>query len=211
MPHSYIQLPLDGSGKKLRTRQRVLEDDTVQEQIFALGAEPSYYVQTPAIACAQNKLFLSFMNNALSGQVLKLRRLWILNAQLTAITSGTAPATVGMMEFQVKRISAIIGGTAVTPQPTDTVDGALTNYTAVHTATSATEGVQLYSWYTNNDEAGLTGDMWQAMLQQCISSAIDGWEMREIELQPGEGFCVKQITNFTLGQFSVLAVISKEV
>lgn len=198
-------------GKKLRTRQRVIGADTIQEQFIAIAAEKTYYVRTGAILTAQNRLFMAFLNNAGSGQVLKVRRLFIQNCQLTAITSGTAPATVGGIEFEVRKITSITGGTSLTANPADSVDGALANYNARSAPTSVTEGASLYSWYTNNDEIGLTGAFSQYQFQALTSSLIDGWELRELTLQPGEGFCVKQITNISgRGQFDVLAVISKE-
>jgi hypothetical protein len=211
MPASYVRVPPDGTGKKLRTRERSVGADVVHEQMLVLGAEPCWYLRSGPLACAANKIFLAFLNNAGSGQVLKVRRIWIQNAQLPAITSGTAPATVGMMQFDVKRITAATGGTALTANPIDTVDGALPTYTAYATATGVTESTVLYPWYTNNDEIGLTGGFPQAIYQQVVSSLIDGWEIRELTLNPGEGFCVKQITNFTLGQFDVLAVIAKDL
>lgn len=211
MPASYIQVPPDGSGKKLRTRQRVIGADTVEEQFIAVGAEPTYYVKTGPLQCAGNRIFLAFINDAGSGQDLKLRRLFIQNSQMAPIVSGTAPATVGMLVFDVKEISAVVGGATITPAPCDTADGALTGVTARLQPTSATEGDLLYSWYTNNDEIGLTGAFPQHMFQAAISSAIEGWEVREITLNPGQGFCVKCITNYTIGTFDVLAVISKEL
>ncbi|HEX5780739.1 MAG TPA: hypothetical protein VFX80_02395 [Solirubrobacteraceae bacterium] len=216
-PASFVRVPPDGTGKKLRTRERVIGADTVHEQFLTLGSDPTWLVRSGPLACAQNKLFLCFRNTASGGyqyeQTLRVRRLYIQNAQLPAIVSGTAPSTVGMMQFDVKRISAYVGGTAVTAAAYDTAEpeeAALSRYTAHHTATSATEGVTLFSWFTNNDEIGLTGAFPQAMYQQCVSSLIDGWELRELVLRPGEGFCVKQITNFTLGAFDVLAVVSRD-
>lgn len=203
MPESFVQVPVDSTGKKLRTRQRTIGANTVEEQYMALGADPTWWIWTGSLACAGNKLFLSFLNNAGSGQVLRVRKLFLNNSTLAAA------AGVGI-EFQVKRISAIVGGTAVVPNIVDTADTALTAVTCVHTATSATEGVILFSWYTNNDEIGLTGGFPQATIQALTSLLPEGPEIKELVLNPGEGFCVKQITASTIGTFGVLAVVTRD-
>lgn len=201
MPDSFIQLPADSTGKKMRTRQRTISSQTVEEQFIALGAEPTYMVWAPSQACAANKLFLSILNNAGSGQVLRVRKLFLSNSALTAVTG------VGI-QFDVKRISGITGGTGITPNPSDTADGALTNYTATY-GNTATEGIVLFSWYTNNDEIGLTGGFPQATIQALTSLLPEGPEIRELTLNPGEGFCLKQITSSAVGSFGVLAVVTR--
>ncbi|HEX5780738.1 MAG TPA: hypothetical protein VFX80_02390 [Solirubrobacteraceae bacterium] len=201
MPESYIQLPADSSGKKMRTRQRTISAQTVEEQFIALGAEPTYMLWTPSTACALNRFHHAVLNNAGSGQVLRVRKLFLCNAALAAVTG------VGL-QFDVKRISTLTGGTAITANPADTGDGALTNYTASHGG-SGTEGVVLFSWYTNNDEIGLTGGFPQATIQALTSLLPEGPEIRELTLNPGEGFVLKQITSSTAGFFGVLSVITK--
>jgi len=204
MAENFIQLPADSTGKKTRTKSKTIGSNAVHISYVAQDADPTYYIWVTPMALAQNKLFLSFLNNSGSGQVLKLRKLFFINAALAAVTG------VGV-QFDIKRISAITGGTGVTPNPADTGDGSLTNITCVHTATSATEGIILYSWYTNNDEIGLTGGFPQATIQSLISTQPEGNEIKELNLLEGEGFCVKQITNSTVGTFGVLAVITKEL
>jgi hypothetical protein len=202
VPESYIQLPTDSTGKKMRTRQKVVAAQTVEEQFIALGAEPTYLIWTGAVSLTANRLLLSLLNLAASGQVLRVRKLFLVNAQLVAA------AGIGV-EYQVKRISAITGGTSITPNPSDTGDGALTNVTCVHSATSATEGIVLFSWYTNNDEIGLTGGFPQATIQALTSMLPEGPEIRELTLNPGEGFCLKQITSTTIGSMGALAVVTR--
>lgn len=215
MPASYVELPDDTGmpGKKFRAQQRTVGADTVYEQSVGPGGRPTYWIWAPAQACAQNKYFLALQNGALATKTRIVEKLWITNAQLAVIASGTAPATVGMMEFQVLRVTAIVGGTATTPNPVDTNDAALSNFTAVYSPTSCTDSTLLFSWFTNNDEIGITGDLLQATLQNLVSSLCeDNWgEFKAVELQPGEGLAVKQITNFTLGQFGVLAVVTEDL
>jgi hypothetical protein len=164
-----------------------------------LRADPTYYVWVPQMALAQNKYFLAIRNTA--AQVVKLRKVFLVNAALAAVTG------VGV-QFDVRRISAITGGTAITPNPADTADGALPNVTVVHSPTAVTEGALLYSWFTNNDEIGLTGGFPQATLQSLISLQPEGNEVKELTLNNGEGMCLKQITSTTVGSFGVLAVLT---
>lgn len=215
MPESYVALPVEGwhsAGKKFRAKQRTVGANTVQEQSITPAGSPTYWVWAPAQACAQNKYFLAFLNNVGSAQYLTVKKLFIVNAQLTAITSGVSPSTVGQIQINVERITAVTGGTALTANPLDTGDGALTNYVAYSTATGVTDSTLLYSWFTNNDEIGLTGDIFLAMFEQAASNLAEGefGEFKEFEVGPGEGFAVKMITNYTLGQFGALAVLTKE-
>jgi hypothetical protein len=213
MPESYIGLPVDAfTGKKFRARERTVGSTTVLEQSISPAPSPTYWVWAPAQACAGGKYFLAFLNAVASGQYLTVKKLFIVNAQLAAIVSGVTPSTVGQIQIDVRRITAIVAGTAITANPIDTVDGALTNYTAVYSPTTCTDSTLLYSWFTNNDEIGVTGDIWMAIVEQFASSLAEGdfGEFKEFEVGPGEGFAVKMITNYTLGQFGVLAVLTKE-
>lgn len=214
MPESYLRLPAESTftGKKFRAMQRTYAGSTVLEQYSGPAGEPTHYVFAPAQACAQNKYFWAFFNGAASTKVRTVRKLFLQNAQLPAIVSGIAPATVGMMQFDFLRITAVTGGTAITATPVDTNDPTLTNYSAYYGATGVTDSTVLFSWFTNNDELGLTGDISQGTIQAFLSLVTESpWgELRDIELQPGQGLAVKQITNFTLGQFSVLGVLSED-
>lgn len=205
MPESYIQLPLDSTGKKIRTRQRTVASQTVEEQFIALAAEPTFMVWTGAQAPAANKFLLSILNTAAGGgQILKVRKLFLVNSYVGAAITGV------MLEYQVQRITGITGGTAITANPSDTADTAMSNATIVHTATSVTGGTPvLFSWYTNNDEGGLTGASPQATIQALTSILPEGPEIKELTLNPGEGFTLKQITSSTLGSMAALAVITR--
>jgi len=199
---SLVQVPPDSTGAKMRTRTRVIGGNTVHEQYIAQGADPTYYVWSTPAACAQNRQVLALLNTS-STQVIKLRKLFLINAQLTAVTG------VGL-QYDVKRISTLTGGTAITPNPADTADGAMTGFTCASGGT-VTEGVLLYSWYTMNDEVGLTAAAAVGgYLQASISMQPEGNEVKELNLRNGEGFTVKQITNSTVGSYGALAVVTVE-
>jgi len=204
MAEAFIQLPSDGTGKKTRTKSKTVSSNVVHETYIVQGADPTYYIFVAAQALAANKYHLAFLNAAASGQIIRLRKLFFLNAQLAAVTG------VGV-QFDVRRISSISGGTTITPNPMDTADGALTNFTCVSAPTSVTEGVLLYSWFTNNDEIGLTNAFPTAMLQALGNAMPEGNELKELNCREGEGFTVKQITSTTIGSYAMLAVITKEL
>jgi hypothetical protein len=201
------------SGKQFRAQQRTVGSTAVMEQSIAPGGRPTYWIWAPSQACAGGKYFLALQSTAIATKSRIVEKLWITNTQIAVIASGTSPATVGMIEIQVLRVTAIVGGTATTPNPVDTNDPALTNFTAVYSPTSCTDSTVLFSWFTNNDEVGITGDIWQATLQNFVSTLVeDPWgKFKPVELQPGEGLAVKMITNFTLGSFGVLAVVTEDV
>lgn len=155
----------------------------------------SYYIWVSPQACAQNKFFLAFKNTG-ADQIVELKELRLINGQ-------TAAATGVAVEFDFIRITAITGGTDVTPVQADSGDGTLANFTCVHTATSVTAGSTLFAYFTNNDEVGATGAF--------PTTAIEGTQNllpAPIISRNGSGVTVKQITNSTAGSFGVLALIN---
>lgn len=200
MPESFVALPADSTGKKLRTRQRTVGANTVEEQYMALASDATYYLWVPSLVNAANKYYIALLNTA--AQVLKVRKLFLCNSSLAAVTG------IGI-QFNLIRISAITGGTAITANPVDTTDGALTGYTAVYAPTSVTAGVTLFSWFTNNDEVGLTGGFPQATIQALTSLLPEGPEIKELTLNQNEGIALQQITSSVAGNYGVLAVVTK--
>lgn len=153
-----------------------------------------YMASVAPIACAQNKLLFSILNTV-SSQRIKIFDLRIANGQLTAVTG------VGI-ELDVIKITAIVGGTAVTPTPMDGNDPAVSNLTCVHTATSVTAGATLLGVFRNNDEIPLT--------------LLDKEEPKNILPYPvtcykDQGIAIKQITDSTVGVFGVLCLFEVEL
>ena len=203
MAEGVVQVPPDSTGAKLRTRTRTVGANTVHEQAFWPAANPTWYVWSGSLACAANKHFLSFLNNAASGQIFKVRGIYLQNTGLTAVTG------VGL-QFDIKRITAVSGGAAITPQIADSTDTAIASVTVQTAPTAVTEGAVLYSWFTTNDEVGVTNAFPSSFIQGATNLMPVGNEIKELTLNQNEGVTVKQITSSAVGSFAVLMVVTKE-
>ena len=202
MAESTVRVATDSDGKRVRTRQRLVSAVSVEEQYVAMAGEPTYYIWCTATACAQNKFFLALQNTS-ANQLVKLRKIFLSNAQVAAAT-GT------VVQFDFTRCSSITGGATVVPNAMDTNDGSVSGLTCVAGPSIVTQGVTLYSWYTTNDEVGVTNAFPTSIIQAGINTVPEGNEIKELVLRQNQGVCIKQITNSAVGQYAVLAVITIE-
>ena len=169
-----------------------------------LDTKDTWWVGSGSAAFAQNKHFLSGLNASGSGKVVKLRRLVLVNQQLAAVT-GVAVA------FEIKKITAHSGGTALTPVAADSADAALPAQVTFRTgATSVTEGAYYYVYCTNNDEVGAAGGFTLSALQVVANLAFDDRNMQSLTFREGEGFTMKMVTATTVGSYGAFAVFTIE-
>jgi len=191
MAGGYIQVPPDSTGKKLNARYRAIEGTAGNEQYVSLQWLPTFYCLAPSVALAQNKHLFSIYNDAGSGYLIRVPRLSIVNMSLTSVSG------VGV-ELDFMRTTSQSGGTVITPQKADTADVNLT--AAIHIATGATiaEGAMLWP-VTLNATPLLDFNM-----------IPRGMDVKPLCIRPGEGFSIKQITNTSVGLWSILAVITAE-
>jgi hypothetical protein len=149
---------------------------------------------------AQNKHLFSIYNDAGSGYLIRVPRLSIVNMSLTSVSG------VGV-ELDFMRTTSQSGGTVITPQKADTADVNLT--ATIHIATGATiaEGALLWPVTLNNDEIPLTLNATPLLDFNMIPRGMD---VKPLCIRPGEGFSIKQITNTSVGLWSILAVITAE-
>lgn len=202
MPESYIQVPPNSTGSKVRTRSRVIGANTVHEQAVYQAALPTYYALADAVTCAQNKQVISILNDTGSGKVVSLKKLFIINTQLSTVT-GVA------LRSDVKRATAHSGGTVVTPASADSANPAIPAQITVRTAaTSVTESTLLFPLTYTNDELGATQAFPTAQLMAGLNWFPEGAEVQEVRLREGEGLTIKQITNSSVGQFAWLIVFT---
>lgn len=186
----------------MRTRTRTQGADTVHEQAVFTAAMPTYYALADAVAFAANKHHIAIFNQAGSNQVISIKKIFHINLSLAAVT-GVA------VRFDVKKASAVSAGTAITAQSMDSTDAALANV-VISTGATVTEGALLYPVTTQNDEITAANTAIANYLMQYGNLALESPEMKELRLNPGEGFTVKQITSTTVGSFAWLVAFTVE-
>lgn len=122
MGESIVQLPPDSTGRKLRTRQRVIGANTIEEQYFIEASERVVTAEVLATsfrtlgAAATTHTVFGIENGAASGLIVGVRRLSI---QVDA----TVALTVVAPSVKTSRISGTIaGGTALSKVTMDSND-----------------------------------------------------------------------------------------
>ncbi len=206
MANSFTQVPPNSSGNKMRTRTRLIGADTVHEQAVWTAAMPTYYALADAVVFAANKYHIVLGNNSGSNQVISIKKIFHINLSLAAVT-GVA------LRFDARRLTlaSLSGGSSITPVATDTTDPALSGVTAYAGATGGvTDGSLLYPITTQNDELTAANTAIANYLMQFGNLALESPEMKELRLQPGEAFGIKQITNSVVGSFAWLVAFTVE-
>ena len=166
---------------------------------------PTYYLFTGAQALAANKIHLSIYNGAGSGKVLKVRKLFLLNLQVAAVTG------IMVVWRVLKSSSAGTGGTAITPRPADSQNPALPAQVVV--AGGPTTPTEVFTWFdhaVSNDEIGATSAFPTPQILAGLNLVAEGEVLQEITLREGEGLLVKQFTISAVGSYGVLAVVTAE-
>jgi hypothetical protein len=163
---------------------------------------PTFYALADNVAFAAAKQHISILNAVGSGKVVKVKKIFAINLQTAAITGVT-------IRFDVKRITTLTGGTAITPATMDTTNAALTGVT-VATGGVVTEGALLFPWLSVNEENTLTQALTIAAFQQMNNLILEGNEVQEPVLRPGEGLTVKQATTSIVGTYAWLIAFTVE-
>jgi len=123
MPESIIQLPADSTGKKLRTRQRVVGANTVEEQYVLVGDERVVIFQgrtnsfrIPGRAGTTGQRLAALHNATGSTVLVDIHRVWV-DLAVTVVKAVTVlPPIIRMYRFT----ALPTGGTAITKAALDT-------------------------------------------------------------------------------------------
>jgi uncharacterized membrane protein YwzB len=191
LSESYIQLPPDSTGKKVRAIYRS-DLDTYEEVQVSKSIEyinPVYVVAVSASSVSANKHHLAIWN----GSTQRIRVLEIIvGMHSTATVSGF------IMQFLVYRASAVSGGTALTIDRLDPDDPAPpSGITASTGATVTVTGIPLVIFTLNPEETGAF--CW-----------IDFKPVKPIIVKPGTGLTIQQYATAGVGLFNAVIYFSVE-
>lgn len=173
-----------------------------------LGSVDTFDALSLSTALGNGKSMMSLLNAGGSGVVIRVREIWLENAQTTAVTGVAA-------DFRFRRITAHSGGTALTPTRRDASGGAALNGSVtVRTGATVTEVASSdfarKRW--SSDEWG-TGTLDQEGLDHAMQSVMPQFRAEHpassIVLRPGEGIHVLCNTNTTAGAFDLRFVFTQ--
>lgn len=150
----------------------------------------TYTASAIGIAFASNKSLLG-LYNAHATRKVKLYRAWTLNNQTVAVTGV-------LTSMSLRILSALSGGTAVTPVAHDTGNTSfdLTSVTCVTNGTATATGNALRVWMWSGDEPAVssaTSDEFQCLVPlNCIWDSTGDSNIEPITLNTNEGVHIVQ-------------------
>lgn len=137
------------------------------------------------------KHMLSLFNGSGSSRVLRVKRVWVLNNQTTAVTGV-------LTTFSLRKTSAQSAGTAIAPTKHDSASSNLPAQILCATGSTVTNTSELpfRNWMWSNDEPAAssgTNDEFQCLVPlNCIFDAATGdTDIEPIVLRQGEGLTVQ--------------------
>lgn len=203
MAETSIQVAPNSSGNKVRENERTIGADNVREQAVFQSARQSYIVLVENSQFANSKQHLSIFNGSGSGVVVRVQKLYIANMVETAVAGGAR-------RLDVKKITACSSGTDLTPIKQDSLNSDIPAQVLLKTTATVTEGAIIFPLVFPDDEMLLTQNSMAQQIFAGINWIPEGYELQEYTLREGEGITIKQITNSTAGNMSLIALISVE-
>jgi hypothetical protein len=169
---------------------------------------PTFGICAVTIPPALNKSMLALFNPGASTVILKIQYLKIINNQTTAVTGAA-------LDFRMRRITGLTGGTTIVPQPFDTNDtlgaGILCSQTGTVSGESTTDLLR-YVWSSDEWGPGTAdveaGDHAQQQTGYAFQNPPEG---KTITLRSGQGITIKCLTNSSQGNFDFEMCFSQEV
>lgn len=167
----------------------------------------TFSVLTQAVATANNKSMVSFLNATGTTVKIKLRELKVINTQNTSV-SGV------VVDLNLYRCTGHSAGTALTPLAFDTTDTLNVNVTARTGATITGEGtaalvhvdISTDEWGPGGHDVESNGHTQQSLHPVYVVRP----KCKPITLNSAEGFTLKCITNTTAGSFDIQMIFTQE-
>lgn len=203
MAESYTQVPPNSTGNKMRTRERTIGANDVHEQAVFTAAVPTYYAVADAVAFANGKTHFSIVNEAGSGVLVAIKKLFAINLQTAAVTGAA-------LRMETRKLTAHSGGTAITAQSCDSDNPALPAQVTIKTNGTPTGTTLLYPFIITTEEETATAALSKNLMQAMFNLQPEGGEVQEYRLREGQGFSVYQSTNATVGSYAWFMVFTVE-
>lgn len=149
----------------------------------------TFSVETPYVAtaaAAATKVIFAMLNPVGSAKVIKIRTIWV------SAGNAAPPAALGILEWVARRITAIVGGTAVTAIKMDTADAATVATPLVHSPTSVTASLTTSAWTSRWITAIGTANVLGYLPGQFIRFGDFGH--KPLTLRAGEGLAIEEFT-----------------
>jgi hypothetical protein len=182
----------------------------VSGTVTTTSSEAATFVSfATGIALGNNKSMLSITNTTGSGVNIKIREIYLVNVQTTAVT-GVAG------NFELRRCTSHSGGTAITAiEKMDSSDVLNANVTVRTNATITGESTTLLwrslfstdEWSVGSLDTEGNDHIFQTMFPIFKQS---GKDTKALLLKPNEGLTVKFATNSTAGTFDIVFVFTQE-
>ncbi len=203
MPESFIQVPPNSTGARMRTRSRVVSGNTVHESaVYRPGAD-TWYVYADNVAAASAKSHVSIFNGVGSGMIIQIRKLFVYNLTTAAVSGAWT-------RFDLRRSTAQAAGTAITPVAADTTNPALPVTILAATGATVTDGGIILPFTTTSEENTVTQALSNSFFQQMYNLLPEADNIQEVTLREGQGFNVRQVGASTVGIFGWAIVMTVE-
>lgn len=208
MVESFFQIPVDSTGKKIRTEQQVIGANTVETQYIRQQEPATFLAIADRIVPAVNKYILSIINTTATRKVV-MQRVFVYNWQTAAVT-GT------LLEQEFRKVTAVTGGAAVTSIAHDSIDTLTAGINITSTSTGVTEVAAAAGLLRRNYSSGEEVKFGALMLENSL--AVDDriaivYEKKEgckgITLRQNQGVTIKNLTG-TIGSTSVVFLFTDE-
>ena len=198
MGESFLQID-EGTEKKIDHYQRTISGSTVEQGRIVVAPSPvaTYSIVTASTAIASaNQHILQIMSGATNRTMLRELKVFQL----------TAAAALALVEFELYRIdTAGTGGTAITPEPVDTVDAAADSTAMVLPSSKGTED-ELLGFWDGVIHATLTN-----ATKPIIDELWDGVHRKPFTAPAGtsNGLALKCLDTDTTVDFRIVAIVEE--